>query len=133
MPYVQLKLFGTKPTPGTVTQLQRGLTDLMATVLKKKRPLTVVEIEIATNSLLSGGAEPLSPGQWSGRLMAFVTAGTNNADEKAAFLKAAHQLLIGQFGPAATPLYLIVQELPGDAWGYDGLSQAARARAAVPA
>lgn len=133
MPFVQLKLFGAAPSALTIMAIQHGLTDLMAEILKKKRSLTVVEIDIAADSWVSCGAKPLDPSNWTGRLMAFITAGTNSQEEKAAFQKAAHALLVERLSAPATPLYIMVQEFPGTDWGYGGLSQAARAQVPLPA
>ncbi|WP_197430613.1 tautomerase family protein, partial [Methylobacterium sp. CCH5-D2] len=61
-------------------------------------------------------------------LDAKITRGTNSAEEKARFIAAAHALLAEVLGPDL-PLatYVVVDEVPGEAWGYAGLTQAHRA------
>lgn len=132
MPFVHLKLFGAKPTDADVASFQEGLTGLMASPMRKKPELTVVSVEASGARVSQAGAE-LAGSEWTAQLTAFVTAGTNTQDEKAAFQAAAHDLLVARFGEPSAPLYVIVQEVPGTDWGYGGLPQAARAKAALPA
>ena len=132
MPFVHLTLFNADASDRDVEALQHGLTDLMAKPMRKKRELTIVSVETSPAHVALGGTA-LAGSEWTGQLTAFVTAGTNTADEKAAFQREAHALLVQRFGPPAAPLYVIVQEVPGPDWGYGGLSQAARARAVAAA
>ena len=132
MPFVHLTLFNADATDDDVAALQQGLTDLMANPMRKKRDLTVVSVEASGARVARGGTE-LGMGRWGGQLTAFVTAGTNTEEEKAIFQRQAHALLVRRFGEPAAPVYVIVQEVPGTDWGYGGLSQAARARAAATA
>jgi 4-oxalocrotonate tautomerase len=130
MPFVHLKVFGAAPATQDVMRVQGGLTELMASVLRKKKTLTVVQVEIVRDSDVFCGGEFKRAG-WTGQLIAFITRDTNTAEEKAAFQAQAYALLREQFGAPSTPLYTVVQEVPASDWGYDGLSQAARA--AIPA
>ena len=60
-----------------------------------------------------------------------VTEGTNTADEKSCFIAEAMKLLRSVLGPDLNPIaYIVVHEVPGDAWGWDGLTQAYRAQKA---
>lgn len=129
MPFVHLQILGAQPASAATEALQRGLTDLMAGTLRKKRELTVVAVEHAASARVFCGARELSTGRRTAQLTAFVTAGTNTAAEKAAFQARAHALLVAELGEPATPLYIVVQEVPAGDWGYGGLSQAARADA----
>ena len=132
MPFVQLQLFGARTTDADVAALQARLTDLMAQPLRKKPELTVVSVTSRDARVARAGVE-LRAGEWTAQLTAFVTAGTNTPDEKAAFQATAHAMLVERFGQPAAPLYVIVQEVDGTDWGYGGLPQAVRARAALPA
>ena len=133
MPFVHLKVFGAVLAPPHVAQVQSGLTDLMASVLRKKKALTVVQVEVARDSEVFCGGE-LPPAGWTGQLTAFVTLGTNTTEQKATFQTQAYALLCKELGEPSTPLYIIVQDVPADDWGYGGVTQAARAaRAAIPA
>jgi 4-oxalocrotonate tautomerase len=66
-----------------------------------------------------------------------ITAGTNTAQQKAAFVAAAFAELQRQLGSGtglAEASYVIVRELPASDWGYAGQTQLARQheRARVP-
>lgn len=132
MPFVDLTLHHLKPGAGALKAVREGLTRLMADVLGKRADLTVVSISMDDASDIAIGGAPLVAGQWSGRLVAFVTAGTNSEREKTEFLAEAYQLLAKHLSPPASPFYIVVQEVPAGAWGYDGRSQVARAQAAMP-
>ncbi|MBG9387631.1 tautomerase family protein [Caenimonas aquaedulcis] len=132
MPFVDLTLHHSKPTSEGLKAVREGLTRLMSDVLRKRADLTVVAITVESPSGIAMGGTPLEPGAWSGRLVAFVTAGTNSEGEKARFLAEAYRLLAQHLSPPASPFYIVVQEVPAGAWGYDGRSQAGRAQASVP-
>ncbi|OOG46611.1 hypothetical protein [Polaromonas sp. A23] len=58
-----------------------------------------------------------------------ITAGTNTADEKAAFIQAAFgelQRQLGSGGRLEEASYVVVRELPASDWGYGGRTQLAR-------
>lgn len=131
MPFVDLTLHHEAPTQQALTAVRTGLTRLMAEVLRKRADLTVVAIKLDAPGSIAIGGEPLASGEWSGRLVAFVTAGTNSESEKAQFLAEAHDLLVQHLSRPASPFYIVVQEVPAGAWGYDGRSQADRARPAA--
>lgn len=126
MPFIHLKVFGAALAPHQVAQLQSGLTDLMAAVLRKKKALTVVEVEWARHSAVFCGGQSPAAG-WTAQLTAFITQGTNTVEEKAEFQTQAYARLCEVLGKPSTPLYLVVQEVPATDWGYGGVTQAARA------
>ncbi|MBU8537871.1 tautomerase family protein [Falsiroseomonas tokyonensis] len=125
MPFVHIRTMGRPLAPAEITELQLGATRLMAEVLGKKAVLTAVAIE------------QLPPGAWSvngapvalaAHLEATVTAGTNSAPQKAAFVAAGQALLRRVLGPAlAEVTYVVLREVPAESWGWNGLTQAARA------
>lgn len=126
MPFVHLKVFGTTLAPQQLGRIQCALTGLMASVLHKKKALTVVQVEVLRDSdLFCGGERP--PARWSAQLTAYVTQGTNTAEQKASFQAQAHALLCDELGEPSTPVYIIVQQVPAADWGYGGVTQAARA------
>lgn len=131
MPFVDLSLHHANPSPTEMEAVRRGLTHLMADVLRKRADLTVVAVNVRTPAELSVGGEELQARAWSGRLVAYVTAGTNPDSEKERFLQEAHALLSQHLGTPASPFYIVVQEVPAGGWGYDGRSQADRARVAA--
>lgn len=127
MPFVDLTLHHAKPSKPALDAVRQGLTRLMSDVLRKRADLTVVRVATERpESIAIGGAE-LPAGQWSGRLVAYITSGTNSEGEKARFLAEAYKLLAQHLSPPSSPFYIVIQEVSGAAWGYDGRSQADRA------
>lgn len=130
MPFVSLKISAPDLSPPQRDSLHAGLTSLMAETLGKDPALTSVLIEaIPPGATWTIGAMPQTR---CAHLDAHVTAGTNSAEEKAAFIAAAMDLLRTCLGPLPTATYVVVSELPADAWGYDGRTQAARKSDGAP-
>ncbi|MCJ2081939.1 tautomerase family protein [Methylobacterium sp. J-090] len=124
MPFVNVKVAG-PIAAAQIEDLQAGITALMADVLRKKADLTAVLIERVETASWTVGAAPVTV---AAHLDAKVTSGTNTTQEKAHFVTAAHALLgavLGRELPTAT--YVVIDEVPGDAWGYAGQTQAYRA------
>ena len=124
MPTLQLKM--TPATPRTVqAALAEELTTLTATLLDKRREVTALMVEAlpATDWYL-GGRAASAPTAW---LEISITAGTNTAAQKEAFIDAAYEALRRHLGAAlAEASYVIVRELPAGDWGYGGRTQRAR-------
>ena len=123
MPLIQITLAGPQAAPATIQQLQQESTRLMASILRKEAALTVVSVTQLPEGACSANGQAVAT---SASLQALITAGTNSAAEKAAFIFAAKMLLTATFGPSDAPLYVALHELPADSWGYDGQTQAAR-------
>lgn len=123
MPYVSISI-AAECEPGQVARLQRGATELMARILGKNPDVTVVSVDLSRPAAWSVGGNPASGAM--AQLQAFVTEGTNTAEEKEAFIAAARTLLVQVLGEMDGPLYVLVSEVPAGNWGYDGLSQLAR-------
>ncbi|MDR3374868.1 MAG: tautomerase family protein [Ancalomicrobiaceae bacterium] len=127
MPFLNIKIAGAPLAPESIRRLQQQATSLMAVVLGKRAELTSVLVEEVPVAGWSVGGAPLTV---AAHLDAKVTAGTNTAAEKARFIAEAHALLKTIAGPdLPIATYVVVDELPADAWGYDGLTQAHRASA----
>ena len=123
MPLIQITLSGPPAAPAAIQQLQQEFTQLMASILHKEAALTVVSVAQLPEGAHSANGQSVATGA---SLQALITAGTNNAADKAAFIFAAKTLLTATIGPSAAPLYVALHELPADSWGYDGQTQAAR-------
>ena len=127
MPFLRLTLTSAELDNGVRTRLQQGLTQLMVTTLRKQAALTVVAVEHAPATTWSVGGAALTADGWSAQLEVFITAGTNDSKERGRFLAEADQLICGQWtSPPNAPLYIVVNEVPDDSWGYDGMTQADR-------
>jgi len=126
MPYLHLALSHTPPADRRAAVAQ-ALTDLTVELLGKRRELTALAIT------------PVPPCQWfvggtalagqSYQLDIKVTEGTNTADEKARYIAQVHATLESLLGPMAAASYVVVDDVDGRAWGYQGKTQAARRQA----
>jgi 4-oxalocrotonate tautomerase len=126
MPTLQLSL-SPPQDPARRAALAEALTAITAATLGKRAEVTAVLIdERPATQWAIGGKALQQPTAW---LEIKVTAGTNSADQKAAFIAAAfaelqHQLAPG--GQLEAASYVIVHELPATDWGYGGQTQRAR-------
>lgn len=129
MPFVHIRISGFELEPTQIETVQKGATQLMASVMRKKAELTAVLVETHDTARWSIGGQQVPR---AAHLDVKVTAGTNSADEKAEFVRQAHDLLRSALG-ASLPLatYVVVDEVSADAWGYGGLTQEARRVAAA--
>lgn len=128
MPYLHLTL-SHPPGVERLAHVARALTDLTVDLLGKRRDLTALTIATAPEGQWFVGGAPL-PGP-SYQLDIKVTDGTNTADEKAHFIAQVHATLEALLGAMAVASYVVVHEVDGRAWGYQGRTQAAR-RQALP-
>ena len=123
MPYLNAKICGI-PSQELSTKIALVLTDLTAEVLKKKRELTAVAVEyVAAEGWFIGGAPLSDKPHRSFYLDIKVTEGTNTKDEKALYVSrvfAAIEALVGVLAPAS---YIVIHEVPADAWGYQRQTQ----------
>ena len=125
MPFVTIKIAGLALAPEQILRLQGEATRLMTEVMRTKRELTAVLVEQVDAAWWTVGAVPIRA---AAHLDVKVTAGTNTPDEKRHFLAEVMRLLRSVIGPPLNPVcYVVVHEVSGDAWGYDGRTQADRA------
>tara|TARA_B110001454_G_scaffold192721_1_gene193212 strand:- start:1196 stop:2317 length:1122 start_codon:yes stop_codon:yes gene_type:complete len=128
MPLLTLEITSAPLSTAQRTQIQQGLTQLMASVLEKVAGLTVVNLRESTDrAAWSVGGRPLSEAEWCASLHVAITDGSNSLAQQSTFLAAAHELLQAAMGqPPSAPLYIVVQNVPGEHWGYAGRTQASR-------
>jgi len=127
MPFVHLQVAAAPGIEVSDELLAHTATQLAAEVLRKKAELTAVRVERVAPAAWFIGAQAMAPRlQSTLHLQIQVTAGTNSADEKARFIATAFEqfaTLLGGLHPAS---YVVVLEVPADAWGYGGRTQASR-------
>jgi 4-oxalocrotonate tautomerase len=123
MPFVSLKIAGPELTPVQKRALQTGFTELMAGPMHKVHDLTAVAKRIETSDW-STGARP-SEGR-SAYAEVKVTQGTNSPQEMQKFIAEGHALLTATLGTLPEATYVVVHEIPAQAWGYAGKTQEAR-------
>lgn len=127
MPLLQLNLTCTQLEQQRRKSLSTGLSQLMSEILRKRKDLTVINlIETAHNDWSLGG-QTLSSEQWCASLNVYITDGTNTDEEISEFIHNANHLIeeIMQT-PALVPVYIIVNQIKSNCWGYAGQTQLAR-------
>ncbi len=125
MPFARLTILA--PFGGDeASQLSAKLSDLVAEVLKKKHHLTSVLVEHFDRGSWTVGGRPQTA---AAQLEVYVTAGTNTEQEKRDFVRRAAELLKQSVTGLDPATYVVVHELPGTDWGYEGSTQADRALA----
>jgi 4-oxalocrotonate tautomerase len=131
MPFINVRLAAPALEPDQIARIQQSVTLAMANILSKKAELTAVLVEHVPTGSWSVGGQPVAV---AAHLDAKVTAGTNSTEEKARFINEAHKMLKDVLGPELPiATYVVVHEVPRDAWGYEGLTQAHRALSRAPA
>ncbi len=123
MPILNLKL-STQPSTERSARIATALTDLTVELLKKKRELTAVALDhVPPGEWFIAGASVAAQGLNTFHLDIKVTEGTNTKDEKARFIGQVFAVMEGIIGPLAPASYVVVHEVRGDAWGYQGQTQ----------
>lgn len=134
MPFLHLSLC---PAPGadpSLRELAATLTNLTAEHLAKDPQLTAVHIELVPGTHWFIGARALAVDTLASyRLQTQVTAGTNTPTQIADYLAAVHAAMGAALGRLHPTSYTVVQQLPAEAWGYGGKSQASRRIRSDPA
>lgn len=130
MPYVEVKLVKGQVTPEQRQQIVEGLTDLIGTVMGRKREFTVITItELEPAEWAIGGQTLAERGPEAGRVFFVnmkISKGTSNPEEMAAMIREVKTLFAGVLGKIETANYFIIDELNPDAWGFDGISMTVR-------
>lgn len=124
MPFARLTLIPAV-TPEVAQSLAAELTALIARDLKKKHELTSVVIETPGTSRWTIAANEQDV---AAHLEVCVTEGTNTDEDKRTFIGSTMLLLRQALPTIPVATYVVVKELPGINWGYDGQTQADRAR-----
>lgn len=123
MPYLNVKL-SVAPSAEIGAGIATRLTELTNSVLHKKRELTSIVVEYVPPAQWFVGGEALAvQDRVTFYLDIKVTDGTNTKDEKAAYVEqvfATVETLLGKLHPTS---YIVIHEVRGDAWGYQGKTQ----------
>jgi len=123
MPYLHLRIAG-EPEPAILDAAAERLTGLAESALGKRREVTAIALEaVPQRNWRIGGRAAGATFQ----LEIIITQGTNSKEQKAAFVAqawATMRELMGELEPAS---YVVIRETPADGWGYQGITQEARA------
>ncbi|WP_367140324.1 MULTISPECIES: tautomerase family protein [Streptomyces] len=121
MPYFRV----TVPDPALPADVQgalaEGLTELAVSVLRKDRARTIVHINLVPAGCYFVAGRPLA-GARDAHVEGSLTAGTNSAAEKAAFIARAEELLTRVLGPLPRA-GVALHELHPESYGYNGVTQ----------
>ncbi|MEU7645822.1 tautomerase family protein [Streptomyces huasconensis] len=122
MPHIRATITGPDLPPDVRRTLAEGLTDLAVSALGKSGARTIVHLDLVPADRYYVGGEPLTGAARDAHLEVSITAGTNSAAEKAAFITEAHAFLSGLLGPLARG-GVALHELHPESYGYQGITQ----------
>ena len=132
MPILSVLISGT-PSAERSAVIAAALTELTADILRKEARLTSVAIQyVDPEHWAIGGRSLDAQRKTSFFLDVRVTERTNSTDEKVRYVAAVFGRMSKLLGELHEASYVHVHEIPADAWGYGGLTQADR-RLAVAA
>ena len=104
--------------------LSDGLVEATARVLRKNPDITAVAIDyVPPEHWIVGGRSLAEQGQVSFLLDIKVVDGTNTNDEKALYLAEVFAFMRRVLGDLHEESYVLVHEVPADAYGFGGLTQ----------
>jgi len=121
MPYISVKVAGNR-SDQTASQIAAAVLENTSAILNKKKELTSVSVEFVEPQHWFIAGERCGSGT-SFYLDIKITEGTNTKDQKALYVNrmfAAMESLLGTLHPAS---YIVVQDVRGDSWGYQGQTQ----------
>lgn len=132
MPLLTLTTWPALTDPGQQQAIAHELGDHTARLLHKNRALTAVMIHSAPTAWFIGGESLSTPLPSETRTFALdisITAGTNTAEQKTAWIAAAWNTMQQAIpGLLAEASYIRITEIPAADWGYGGKTQAERGR-----
>jgi len=123
MPILNLKVSAHR-SPALTRTLSEGLVETTARILRKNPEITAVAIDyVAPEDWIVGGRSLAEQGKASFWLDIKVVDGTNTKDEKALYLAEVFALMGRVLGDLHDESYVLVHEVPADAYGFGGLTQ----------
>jgi 4-oxalocrotonate tautomerase len=123
MPILNLKVSAHR-SPALSRTLSEGLVEATARILRKNPEITAVAIDyVAPEDWIVGGRSLAEQGKASFWLDIKVVDGTNTKDEKALYLAEVFALMGRVLGDLHDESYVLVHEVPADAYGFGGLTQ----------
>ena len=128
MPYINIRL------GRNLDQEQRNLlyektTSLMNTVMRKRPEVAVVHIQESESQQWSVNSTSIAAKDPVAAYVDIkVTDGTNSPSEKAEMISQTVKMLQDVVGIIQEACYVVIDDIPADSWGYNGKTQAERAR-----
>ena len=123
MPILNLKV-ATIRSASLSRALSDGLVEVTARILRKNPEITAVAIDyVSPEDWIVGGRSLAEQRKASFWLDIKVVDGTNTKDEKALYLAEVFALMRRILGDLHEESYVLVHEVPADAYGFGGLTQ----------
>ena len=123
MPILNLKVSAVRSAALSRT-LSTALVDATARILRKNPDITALAIDyVPPEDWIVGGRTLAEQGKASFWLDIKVVDGTNTKDEKALYLAEVFGLMRRILGELHEESYVLVHEVPADAYGFGGLTQ----------
>ncbi len=127
MPYINIRL-GAHLDASQQKQLYTKTTSLMNTIMGKRPEVTVVHIQESEPHFWSTYGSSLGEQDPIGAYVDIkITEGSNTPEEKAVMIAETVKMLKENVGAIQEACYVVIDEIPANAWGYDGKTQAERA------
>jgi 4-oxalocrotonate tautomerase len=123
MPILNLKVSASR-TASLSRTLSEGLVEATARILRKNPEITAVAIDyVSPEDWIVGGRSLAEQKKASFWLDIKVVDGTNTKDEKALYLAEVFAFMGRVLGTLHEESYVLVHEVPADAYGFGGLTQ----------
>jgi 4-oxalocrotonate tautomerase len=123
MPLLNVKL-NLVPSADLSTKVAKLLTETTASILKKRREVTAVQVEyIPPEQWFIDGKPSVQTGKPTFSLDIKVTSGTNTKDEMREYLATIFTGMRALLDDVDETSYSIIHELRADNWGFGGLTQ----------
>jgi 4-oxalocrotonate tautomerase len=124
MPFINISLAGSPLSDMKKQQLFDETTRLMHDVLNKNPDLTSVRIDEFSAQNWAVARRPMSErGETAVHMDIKVTKGTNSDEEKAQMIAQGMAMLKDIIGTTPEASYIVIHDIEGGSWGYDGRTQ----------
>jgi 4-oxalocrotonate tautomerase len=124
MPFIRVTVSEPELPAKTAETLAKGLTELAVRALGKSATRTTVHLNRTPVSLFYVAGAPVDgTGATGAHVEVSITAGTNSAQEKEAFIRGAYELLCTTLGVLPPVAGVALYELHPESYGYNGITQ----------
>lgn len=132
MPYLHARI-SMKESAGVADQVVSSLMKHTSEILGKKPEVTAISIDFVSPGLwFIGGARVETTQNTTFYLDIKITEGTNTKAEKAMYVKEVFNDMGAIIGPLASASYIVIDDVRGDSWGFEGKTQEYRFIKSLP-
>jgi 4-oxalocrotonate tautomerase len=118
MPYINVKL-NTKESDELREKIVNIVLENTTNILNKKADVTSVLVEFVSQKSWSIGGKNST----TFYLDIKITKGTNTKEQKANYIEKTYKDFCGLLGEITPASYIVIDEVEGDSWGFEGLTQ----------